>query len=218
MLTLGEMAAFPLRLGGGTTYFEQELGILLDRYEEELGLEPDYENKAEAAGEAIALSMMWACSERLSNQAIPERMLENLAVWEAACGMRPVPDDTDRERRTRLAAKMRGQVNNATVDIEDVASKALGSNFVELKITDPTQIVRYWPGINPGPPGYEWSSNHAHVVVVMTKDGLSQDGFERMRGDMERQLQTFLPAWMTFDVTVQGPFTAGGGKVGETGL
>jgi len=218
MIGFGWTNPFPIELGGGDSDYEVEVGALVKQYMAKIAISDaeDTESYAEALGEATALSIIWSCNERLRNQGIPTRMLENLAVWEEATGLRPSRHDSEIDRRNDLAGKMRGQTNNALGDISDVALKILGSNFVALLKVDPVNHVVYWPGINPGPPGYEWSSNRAHVAIKMTETGLTPDESQRVRSKLSRQMHALLPAWMTFSVGVGDSFTVGSATVGKT--
>lgn len=220
MIGFGWTNPFPVNLGGGESIVEGERGALLDGIERELGLSPqdDTENYAETAGEATAVAIIWAISARLRNQAIPERMLEQLTVWEESTGLRPTADDLPIDRRALLAGKMRGQINNAIIDIEEVCQKVLGNNYVEVVQTDESNAVGYWPGVNPGPPGYEWSSNYGQIGVVMTMDGLSNAQILDKRDRLHLELEHLLPSWMSFQIGVGSSFTVNAGIVGRTFL
>jgi hypothetical protein len=206
MLGFGWTNPFPLQLGGGISYIEDERNALLDEYEAKIGLsrEEDTENYAESLADAQAVAIIWHTNNRLRRQAIPEFMLENLVVWEESTGLRPTNDALMPDRRRILAAKLRGQINNALTDIEAVAQKILGDNFVKLELVAPVNAVSYWPGVNPGPPGYEWVSNYAHIAIRMTRTGLTAAEFQDLRTNLFLHFNDFLPAWMTYEVGI-GP-------------
>jgi hypothetical protein len=215
-LGLGATNPIPFTLGGGDSFVEQEQQLILSALD--LGLDPDAStgNYAEAYAEATAISMIWACDSRLANQAIPERMMENLAVWEQACGLRPTVDDLDIDRRGVLSAKLRSTAGNAMGDIASACKKILGANFVAVHLTAPVNWIVYWPGVNPGPPGFEWSSNRARISVQMTESGLGKKEFDNKRAAVVNQLDAMLPVWMTFQIGVGTAFIANVGIVGKT--
>jgi hypothetical protein len=215
-LGLGASNPVPFTLGGGPSYVEDEQQIILESMAP--GLDPDSStaNYAEAYAEAMAITMIWAVDRRLANQAIPERMMENLTVWEDTCGLRPTLDDLDIERRRILSARLRSAAGNAMVDISTACSKILGANFVAVHLTAPINWIVYWPGVNPGPPGFEWSSNRARISIQMTTDGLDDKGFNDKRGAVANQLDAMLPSWMTFQIGVGTAFIANVGLVGKT--
>lgn len=100
-------------------------------------------------------------------------MLEALTDWEQVLKLNPSVDDSDQERRARVAAKLRGLINNALPDIEATAKKALGVNFGAVVLVDPANHYVYSPANVPGPPGFEWSSSRAVVGIRMTQSGLN---------------------------------------------
>lgn len=208
MLGLGWTNPFPLQIGGGTSFIEEERNAILDEVQAKIGLSraTDTENYAESLADAQAVAIIWHTNNRLRKQAIPEFMLENLVVWEESTGLRPTDTALMPTRRRVLAAKLRGQINNALSDIVAVAQKILGDNFVKLELVAPVNAVSYWPGVNPGPPGYEWVSNFAHIAIRMTKDNLTNAEFDGLRTDLFLHFNDFLPAWMTYEVGV-GPAT-----------
>lgn len=174
---------------------------------------------AETRAEAYAVTSMWLLNVRLGNQLIPERMLDNLVDWETACQLRHGPGDSTRARRRRLAAKMRGFVGNALADIEDVARKAAGQRFVALVQADTS--VAFWPGVNPGFPGFEWTSSYATVAAHLSRGNLSSASLARLVDTTRDAMLEMCPSWMRCDVglgngTTSGNFVAGVGIAGVT--
>jgi hypothetical protein len=214
MIGFGSNNPFPFTFGGGICTKEVMRNDILDKLS--FFLSPDdVGNFAETTGEAALIALIWKCNKRISNQGVPTRMLENLAVWEEATNLRPKNSDTMVERRARLAAKMRAEINNAVVDIESVASKALGINYESVIQVDQVDAISYWPGVNPGPPGYEWCSNYAHVAIKMNKLGLTETQFLDKRDYLHRLLHSFLPSWMTFEIGTGDSFVASSGILGQ---
>lgn len=153
----------------------------------------------EAAAEAAAVAMIWAAGERLSNQSQALKMIEALPVWEEACGLQPGAKDSARERRDALAAKFRGYGGNTESDIRGICSASMGSAFVALHHVPAAEATSYWPGINPGPPGYEWMSNFSLVLAQVTKSGLGDAEFRRRVNKMTATVDEVLDSECTFD-------------------
>ncbi len=176
------------------------------------------EHEIETYAHALALSMIWDADERLANQAIPEKMLEALTDWEQILKLTPTIDDSDQERRARVAAKLRGLINNALPDIEATAKKVLGVNFAAVVLVDPANHYIYSPANVPGPPGFEWSSSRAIVGIRMTTTGLSAAQFAAKRAATIQALDSMMPAWMSGAVLVGSEFIVNVGILGQTSL
>ena len=213
MIGFGWTNPFPFTFGGGSSTKQVVRKAILSGLS--FFLDPsDTANYAETAGEAALIALIWSSNKRLSNQGVPTRMLENLAVWEESTRLRPTPKDTAPERRARLAGKMRSQLNNAIVDIEEMAEKVLGINYESVIQVDTADVISYWPGVNPGPPGYEWSSNYAHIAIKMNRNNLTDNQFLDKRDHLHRQLHKFIPSWMTFEIGTGDSFVAASGLLG----
>lgn len=215
MIGFGWKNPFPLTFGGGESTKELVRNTILLRLAKILDTDSSTEHYAETAGEAALIALIWSVNKRLANQGIPARMIDNLSVWEESTGLKPAEGDSGPERRAQLEGKLRGQINNAVVDIEDVARKSLGINFVALIMVDPANRISYWPGVNPGPPGYEWSSNQAHIAIQMNKTNLTDQEFIDKRERLHVQLQRLLPSWMTFEIGTGTSFQANIGILGQ---
>jgi hypothetical protein len=213
-------ARHPLRHGGGDPQPDIEHQAILDYlapgWDVSLGTEVWDETRAEA----YAVTLIWMMNRRAANQLTPTRMLDNLIDWERATSLRPSIDDTTRARRQRLAAKMRGYVGNAIGDLEDAAREAAGPHFVALVTADPTTTVAYWPGVNPGPPGFEWSSARATVAVHLRQLGADAAALSRVLFAVFDALDDLKPSWMTVEVGLgtgdATEFIAGVGVAGLT--
>ena len=143
-------------------------------------------------------------------------MLEALTTWEEATGLRPCLNDLGVDRRANLAGRMRGLLNNALSDIESACMALLGNNFASMNVVDPADEVTYWPGVNPGPPGFEWSSNRARIAIEMTTGGLDAASYTDKAAAVWELLDRCTPDWMTFCVGVGSSFVAAQGIVGQT--
>lgn len=184
-------------------------------------LEPGYDptqgtvHEIETFAHARVEGMVWGAGARLSNQAIPEKMMEALPEWETILNLNPVPGTSDFARRAAVAARKRGLTNNALPDIEAVAAKVMGANYNEVVIVDPDNVVSYWPGGVPGPPGFEWCSNEAMIAVRVNKTGLDDAAFLAKVGNLREQLDRLVPSWMKFNIGVGTSFTVGADIVGQ---
>jgi len=210
---------YPRRYGGADKTREIELAALLDAFAPGWDAAEDTENYAECLVYAEAIAMIWAINTRLKNQAIATRMLENLPVWEEATKLRPSATDSGRDRRAKVAAKLRGIANNSTGDVVAALQTLLGDTLVQLVLVPVADQITYWPGIYPGPPGYEWSSTRALVGVEMTQGVLTDGEFLEKRNAVVELLDPMLPSWMTFTTGVEaGGWIVALGVVGETYL
>lgn len=194
---------FAMRFGGGRSVLQQEHEALLDALAPGWDASEDTANYAECYAYALALTMIWRVNGRLRNMLIPSRMLESLPVFEEATRLRPSATDTLQARRAALAAKFRGLAGNTLGDIYDVCAVNAGVNFVGIGLVDPPTI--YWPGINPGPPGFEWTSNRARIGIKLSRDGMDDRDFSDLTERLGTQLRGLLPAWMDFVLGIDSP-------------
>lgn len=204
MSGFGCFNCFPFTFGGSTTSVEHEYHALRESLApNRRGYNVDDDLiDVEIYAQAAAVANIWAVNDRLANQAIPERMLEAVREWEEILRLRPSPEDYDQDRRAAIEAKLRGQAGNALVDIEATARAVLGANFVEVHTVAEADEITYWPGQNPGPPGYEWSSNRCTIGVEMTRVGLTDAEVDAKIARLHEKLDAMLPAWMTFQVGI----------------
>lgn len=202
MSELGLYGELPFTLGGEESVVEAEHRALLKAYEPAYDASEGTENYAECFAYATVLANVWAVNERIGNQMIPARMLDNLTIWEEVLKLRPSSKDYDNERRNRVAARLRGIASNATVDIAEAARSIFGDEFEDLVFVAPADAITYWPGLNPGPPGFEWSSNKC-IVGVRVIVGAE---FQSRRAALADLLQAMLPAWMSFVIGVGAGF------------
>jgi hypothetical protein len=207
---------FPRRFGARDDTLDIEHQALLEALRPGFDVSEGTELWDETRVEALALAIIWSVNRRVGNQNNPLKMLENLPKWESACTLRPAVGDTDRARRERLAAKLRGLSGNALQDIAEAAEQALGVHFDAFLEVDPADWITYWPGLNPGPPGYEWASNRATVGIRMTTQGLTDSELVIKRNWLIKIIGDMVPAWMTFVVGVGDEFVCSVGLVGQT--
>lgn len=214
-MSWGRWGRWPFKFGG-----TQNLPTKVEYRALLTALEPGYDptdgtvHAVETFAQARVVGMVWGAGQRLANQAIPERMLEMLPVWEGILELTPAPGTTDFDRRAAVAGKMRGLQNNALPDIEEVAAKIMGQNYDAVLTVDPDDATAYWPGGTPGPPGFEWSSNVALIGIKVNKTGLDDSAFLLKVGRLREQLQKFLPSWMGFTIGVGDSFVVGSSIVG----
>jgi hypothetical protein len=161
----GGTGEFPFTFGGGDpetlngSILEAEHQALLDELAPGWDGSDDTEFNIEMRAWAGLVTTIWAINRRLKGWLIPDEMLESLPVWEESTGLRPSAATSDVERRQRVAGKLRGIASNAISFIESSAQEILGAAFDGLIVADPANHIVYWPGVNPGPPGFEWSTN-----------------------------------------------------------
>ena len=216
-LGFGRYNPFPLRFGGGNAPIAIEHEALLEHLRPAYDISDDQEIAAETYAHATGLSLTWACNKRLANQGNPLKMIDQLAEWEQMCSLRPSENDYDITRRRVLAAKLRGYSRNALLDIEATARTLLGNQFVAMHVVDPLDEINFWP-LDPGPPGYEWSSNRAHVQIEVRRGPLSDREFYRLMDQLDQQLSDMLPSWMTYNWHTGSGFIVGESILGEAAL
>lgn len=208
---------FPRRFGGGPSTFETEHIALLDALAPGWDAGPDTVNYAELFGYALATTMIWQVNQRTANQAIPSKMLEAIPGWEKTLYLSPTRSDAVRTRRSAIAAKLRGIAGNALSDIQSVCRTLAGANYVGTSAPDAAHAWAYWPGVNPGPPGLEWSSNRASITVGLTRAGLSDSDFLNLLELLTNSLNAMIPIWMSYVLGVdEGGFVCGVGTLGVT--
>jgi hypothetical protein len=207
---------FPRRFGGGTRAHIVALNAMLDDLSDVFDVTDDSPIVAEVMGAAVAVATIWALNGRLRGGLDPTRMLETLTTWEQATRSLPTVSDPVHIRRARVAAKLRGLLGNTPTDIADTARAIAGSNFVTTLLVPTVDEVTYWPGVNPGPPGFEWSSNRAVVCVQLQRGTLNDGEFTALRSRVFQALDPMLPVWMRAVIGEGSSFICSVGIVGET--
>lgn len=179
--------------------------------------DPDSNVYAETYAHAVAVAFIWALNGRLKNIFVPGKMLETLPIFEGAMRLRPAVRDSLRVRRQRVAAKLRGIIGNTLADLNGVCESVAGQNFVAIVPIPDASLIAYWPGVNPGPPGFEWSSNRATLCVQLQRLTLSDAEYSAMARRLFRTLADTVPCWMRV-VIGEGSagFVCSVGIVGET--
>ncbi len=184
-------------------------------------LEPAYDStvgtvhEVEMFAHARVPGMIWGAGKRLANQALPEKMLEALPVWEEILQLTPLPGTSDFARRAAVGAKLRGLQNNAMPDIEAVAQKIMGQNLSAVLTVDPAANWSYYPGGTPGPSSMPWASAMAIIGFRVNKNGLTDSAFFLKVAQLREAMQDLLPAWMWFTIGTGSGFTVGVSIVGE---
>lgn len=189
---------YPRRFGGGTGALRDELQALLDALEPGWDPGDETESYAELYAHALAIAIVWAVNGRVRAQAIPATMLEALPSWEEILRVPPTLSDQVQVRRGRVAAKLLGIASNAVAAITAVAQTICGLSYVELRTPSGAEVWSYWPGVNPGPPGLEWSSNLATVSIVVQQSTKTEAEYFAMIEQLTTTLMPMIPTWMTF--------------------
>ncbi len=215
MIGFGFNNSFPFTFGGGESYEETELQALLDAYAPGWDASEDTANYAECQAWAQCIAMIWHANDRLRNEAIASRMLTNVPDWERILRLRPGPRDTDVERRALVASRLRGLAENTITAIRDACETLLGDYFVDLVFAAPADIVAYIPGLNPGPPGFEWSTNRMVLGIKLATGQSTADYADRVAA-LSSVIDSMLPSWMTYSIGTGSGFVVGVGIVGQT--
>lgn len=214
MAGFGKTNPFPRRFGGGTrakTYEERALSRAFAK--DGFDVSRESVKGVEAYAYAGAIAQIWAVNTRLRGADIPARMMETLPTYEEVLRTRPSPQDTDNDRRANVAARLRGISGQAKYeDIEGVCAALLGSAFEGLRNVESADEFSYWPGINPGPPGFEWTSNRAIIGIAVRRGTQSEGAWQRLLSQLRDIIGSLLPGWEVFEVgTDDGGFLVGDG-------
>lgn len=216
---LGRADTFPLTLGGGESTVENIFAALLEEYRPKPGgggfdVSEGSETWCEAYAEAVAVGMIYACNERAAKQMIPECMQENLPVWEEVLGVIVVPDTPLVRRRAVVAAALKVLAKNALTNIAAAARKILGRNYSDLRVTAEADVYFYMPGLNPGPPGWTFTSNRAVITILANKVGINEATYVDLVSRLSERLFGLLPGWMRFEIGTD----SGAGWVPNVGI
>lgn len=206
-MAFGRYGGFPRRFGGGAPVLLQEHQAVLDALAPGYDVGEDSPIYDEVFAHALAVSTIWALNKRLEGSMIPARMLETLTTWEQSMRLRPKRADSLQTRRAAVAAKFLGLASNTISTIYDVCAALAGSVFLGLAQVDELDAIWYAPGINPGPPGFEWTSNRATIAVRLERTGIPDAVFLDLVQRIQVALTALVPAWMTFRIgTDEGGF------------
>lgn len=221
-MSFGLFGVFPFTFGGEESAQEIASQALKTALSPEKGLGYDVADPlmaAEIDAHANTIATIWDVNTRLANSAIPLRMMETLSDAEQIYGLRPTPDQSDAERRGAVAAKVIALPSNTLSAITQAAQALAGAQFVGMFTASESQVFVFWPLINPGPPGFEWTSSRNHIQIALTNDGLTDDAsYTRLRSSMTNLLDAMLPATHTFSVTLGTSFILSESKLGLGGF
>ncbi|NBS94072.1 MAG: DUF2313 domain-containing protein [Betaproteobacteria bacterium] len=207
---------WPRRFGGGKHTVELEHEAILEALSPYFDVSEDSSVYPEALAQAWAMAVIWCAAGRSRGALIPARMLETLDDWETACRTRPSSSDSVQARRARVASRLRGLIGNTLGDISAALTDLVGSTFVQLQVVPVAGEIVYWPGVNPGPPGLEWSSNRAVLGVQLQQGLLSDDEFAAQRAQVAQLVDAMIPSWMSYRVGTGSSFIVNVGVVGQT--
>lgn len=221
-MSFGLYGTMPFTFGGEESPQEIASQALKTALSPEKGLGYDVTDPlmvAEIDAHANTIATIWDVNTRLANSAIPLRMMETLSESEQVYGIRPTPEQSDQERRASLAAKMIALPSNTLSAIEQAAQALAGAQFVGMFTASESQVYVFWPLVNPGPPGFEWTSSRNHIQIALTNDGLPDDAsYTRLRSSMTNLLDAMLPSTHTFSVTLGTSFILSESKLGLGGF
>lgn len=209
-MSFGLYGTFPFTFGGEESSQEIASQALKTALSPEPGLGYDVTDAmmvAEIDADANAIATIWDVNERLTNSALPTRMMEALPEAEQVYGIRPTPEQSDAERRANVAAKARALPDNTLTSIESAVRALAGDQFVSMNLPSESQVFVFWPLVNPGPPGFEWTSSRNHIQISLTKAGLPDDAsYERLRAATINLLDAMVPSTHTFSVNTGSGF------------
>lgn len=191
---------FARPFGGGAPPWIEEVQALLDAYAPGWSDDESTQNYAEVRALALLVAIVWAVDKRAEGIRIPSRMLETLPTWEQACGLRPGSSDTVQARRAAVAARLIGFAGNAYSQIYDICAQIAGPQFIGLATVSGGAAISYVPGLNPGPPGFEWCSARARIAVQLSRTNLPDATWLDLVRRVRLELQILCPAWLTFVV------------------
>jgi hypothetical protein len=199
MGTFGGFSPFPLRFGGG----KRRLEVLYDSLNQSLGSGYDTSDSsnvtAETMAEARALDAVYSGNVRMALQTDPRRMTDFLPRWEAIFDVHPHRTDSDNARRAVQQAKFLALAGPQL--LEDAVVALTGASFIGIEFTALTDAVPRWP-VNGFP--NNWTSNVAHIVIrVRFAPNQTNGDFWRMRMNLVKFINDFLPAWTTFDIGIR---------------
>lgn len=192
---------YPRKLGGGKRPIQVVHEGLLEASDRAgLDVSEGSVEWCESLAQSAIIANGYAAAERAHYYLIPRKMTESLPMWERALGIQPPTGSPSYARRREVESRFRALTNNAEPDIRDVCSRSTGRCYVGVSYVPLGQELTYLPGVNPGPPGLEWSSSQCTVFVTLTNDGVTQEEYVRRESALAQLLDDFLPGWMAFSI------------------
>ena len=174
---------------------------------------------------ARVLYALYGLAYRLANVNDPARMTNTLPRWEKILNIAPLDSDTIVERRNRVTAKLSLLGKGTTLQVvEDYLTLVLGSMFVGLKFSDPTEATTYVPGggaVPGGGPAFldgdladprisPYASSLGYVAILLQRpENMTVELFYERAGRIYEDMNNLLGAWMDFDWVQDGPNGAG---------
>ena len=174
---------------------------------------------------ARVLYALYGLAYRLANVNDPARMTNTLPRWEKILNIAPLDSDTIVERRNRVTAKLSLLGKGTTLQVvEDYLTLVLGSMFVGLKFSDPTEATTYVPGggaVPGGGPAFldgdladprisPYASSLGYIAVLLQRPAnMTVELFYERAGRIYEDMNNLLGAWMDFDWVNDGPNGAG---------
>lgn len=174
---------------------------------------------------ARVLYALYGLAYRLANVNDPARMTSTLPRWEKILNIVPSDSDTTLERRARVEAKLSLLSAGTTIQVvEDYLTLVLGSMFVGLKFSDPTEATTYVPGGGSVPGGgptfldgeligadmSPYASSLGYVAVLIRRPAnMTVELFYERAGRIYEEMDNLLGAWMDFDWVQDGPNGSG---------
>jgi hypothetical protein len=148
---------------------------------------------------ARAIAEVWDQNRRLSFIHDPWRCAPSILVrWERICRLYPLPTDSIRSRRARLAEKLsRFGVKPTYQVVTDRLEDALPNVFVALRHITPSEATAHWPG-TAEPDAF--TSTVCHLLVEVEKPaGYSEGQFYEAAGKVSNIMDSSVASHLTFD-------------------
>jgi hypothetical protein len=214
----GKFNPLATTLGGEelTHYEELAYAAIMEAGGTALSQDDDSYRAAEVEAEARCLAYLYYLRDRAKNQWTPALMTDFLPRWVKIYGIKKSGNEVkDRMAVARHLATW--GIAPTLIVLEDFLATLLGGCFVGIVLTSPQDALASVPGgaSNPAPPDGvtypdgDWRSSVAHLAIETTKNGLDDNSFYSLVGQVHDGLQRIAPAWVTYDWFLDGPLGAG---------
>jgi hypothetical protein len=168
--------------------------------------------------------------EQLAANAFPASADDGLDYWVKVLAVPRRPDDQKWQLRQRCAAHYRATTSVNLSVIQGALQELLGDAYVDASFETGSSMssppaITYWPGINPGPVGYDlgggtWLSERCHLwVQVQRPSNMSLANYYNLINVQGFQLlDRMLPAYCTFTISEGDGFILDESQLDYTGV
>jgi hypothetical protein len=164
---------------------------------------------------ARAIAEAWSNNQRMSNQWDSARMTEFIPRWETILGIVPKHDDTEQDRRERIARAFEKLTQtNIYQTVYDLLISLIPDIFIRITHTSHADAVNWvdstlpevwngaaWVARVAEPSGLvTWYSSSAHILIEVSQPSGMLDGeFYETVAQINSVLDSILPGWVTWD-------------------